>query len=483
MSAASSSAGGILSSPKMVESAIFTFLQTKANGKYQFGEKDISFEYLMIIKKLALATFNAFGDMAKAEFNLKQAFLNMPNPQVAYTAVVDLSQYNVPKSMDFAFTLIDGGYIDNYGVSSAIYNLQKSNTESEIIVLDHASSNLETNKEKNIYSPAETFERLFYEKKIHDDDITSIAGITWRKCNRNTNSQYAGCMFDPRIASEIEKVTYEDDQHNNHFANNFRTFRITTKENKFFGIKAGSKYTIHYYLPISKELENIGLLPASVDIIKRTRETGKWKNGNSTYTFPNVYKNYDEFMYLATTIENNGILEKFLNSNDKGLKKNYLRFKSKHDILNYLKVAYKYRDKNVPVQTRKKRSNSDLMRFQTATDKFDVCNLVSDKVIDFLKDYLGANHGELAKKVSNDVSTKHQLGAICEEGKQNRDYYLRLWGKIFSQLIKQLPEGAELPIPPIPGFPGLKPAMLVNMLRKCSDGIGNKLARLELGLV
>ena len=82
----------------------------------------------MIIKKLAMAAFNAFGDMAKAEFNLKEAFINMPNPQVAYTAAVDLSQYNVPKNMNFAVTLIDGGYIDNYGISSAIYNLQKSKT-------------------------------------------------------------------------------------------------------------------------------------------------------------------------------------------------------------------------------------------------------------------------------------------------------------------------------------------------------------------
>lgn len=480
MSAASSSAGGMFSSPKLVESAIFTFLQTKANGKYQFGEKDISFEYLMIIKKLAMAAFNAFGDMAKAEFNLKEAFINMPNPQVAYTATVDLSQYNVPKNMNFAFSLIDGGYIDNYGISSAIYNLQKSNTESEIIVLDHTSTKLEKNAKKNIYSPAERFEQLFFQKKVHDDDITSIVSVSWRTCNRNTNSQYAGCMFDPRIASEIEKVTYEDDQHNNLFAKSFRTFRITTKENKFFGIKAGSKYTIHYYLPISKKLENIGILPPSVDIIKRTRETGKWKHGNSTYTFPNAFKGYDEFMYLAATIENNGILEKFLNSNDKGLKKNFLRFKSKHDILNYLKVAYKNNDKDGPVKTRKQRSNSHLMRFQTATDKFDLCNLVSDKVIEFLKDYLGAGHNELAKSVQNDVSRKHQLGAICKEGKQNRDYYSKLWGKIFSQLIKKLPKGVELPIS---GLPGLTPAMLLNMLRQCADVTGNKLARLELGLI
>ena len=112
MSTASAAFGAILGNRKLIDGVILKMLQKKGNGIYQLPNQDHSFEYLMIVKKIVMAAFNAFGTMAQEEFDLKRAFLNIPTPQGGYNANVDLSRFGVAKELEFAFALADGGYID-----------------------------------------------------------------------------------------------------------------------------------------------------------------------------------------------------------------------------------------------------------------------------------------------------------------------------------------------------------------------------------
>ena len=165
------------------------------------------FEYLMMAKKIVMAA-NAFGTMAQEEFDLKRAFMNIPTPQGGYNAKVDLSRFGVAKELEFAFALADGGYIDNFGLSAAVYNLQRSEIDSEIVVISHTSTNIEPieNREPNMYTPAETFEKIFATTRPEDENIVDI-NLPVRKCNENKTSQYRACGIATQIFSDFERCT------------------------------------------------------------------------------------------------------------------------------------------------------------------------------------------------------------------------------------------------------------------------------------
>ena len=94
--------------------------------------------------------------------------------------------------------------------------------------------------------------------------------------------------------------------------NNFRTYKLTTKENKYFGIKAGSKYTVHFYNPVPKVMESIGMLPPSMTAIEDAGKR-KWTNGKNSFTFPDGFDGYDGFMHFAHSIEKGDVEEIFEN--------------------------------------------------------------------------------------------------------------------------------------------------------------------------
>ena len=68
---------------------------------------------------------------------------------------------------------------------------------------------------------------------------------------------------------------------------------------------------------------------------------------------------------------------------------------------------------------------------------------------------MGVNAGNVMAKFKElELANKHNLGDICEESESTDSEYLRnLWESIYTELIGNFPEDANLPIPaglPIP---------------------------------
>ena len=258
---------------KAIESLVIKFLQRKVSDKLQLPEKDISFEYLMIIKKIGVAVVNAFGSMARKTFSLNGVFLNIPDPQVGYSAKVDISEYGVPKQLDFAFLLMDGGYLDNFGITDVIHNLQRSGVESDIIIIDHSGDpNVGSGNSVKV-SINQKFENSFF-KPVNDNVVQIGGGATMRGCDKNINSPYSGCAFSNQIISgSYENITYEGDDAEL-FKNKFYSYKVTTIDNEYYGIKAGSTYNIHLFVPCPEDVHGVGMLPRSVDVIEKVRQKG-----------------------------------------------------------------------------------------------------------------------------------------------------------------------------------------------------------------
>ena len=491
MSTASAAFGAILGNRKLIDGVILKMLQKKGNGIYQLPNQDHSFEYLMIVKKIVMAAFNAFGTMAQEEFDLKRAFMNIPTPQGGYNANVDLSRFGVAKELEFAFALADGGYIDNFGLSSAVYNLQRSEIDSEIVVISHTSTNIEPieNREPNMDTPAERFEKIFATTRPEDENIVDII-LPVRKCNENKTSQYRACGFSTQIFSDKFERVVHDGEDSIFAKNNFRTYKLTTKENKYFGIKAGSKYTVHFYNPVPKVMESIGMLPPGMTAIEDARKNGKWTNGNNSYTFPDGFDGYDGFMYLAHSIEKREMLKKFLKADHRGKNSHFMRFQSKKDGINNdnnnerLKGRSKMK-KEETIQLvnnmKNRKLNADTMRFKDMSSTMNpnmMCEIVWKLGYKLMNEKFLGNFSKMKKtKLDKRITKKHDIGAICEGQTHPKEYYSKLWGSMYAELIRHLPVDAELPFPDNLPFP---PAMIKKIIVSCADYLGEKFAGLDL---
>ena len=61
--------------------------------------------------------------------------------------------------------------------------------------------------------------------------------------------------------------------------------------------------------------------------------------------------------------------------------------------------------------------------------------------------FLG-NFSKMKKtKLDKRITKKHDIGAICEGQTHPKEYYSKLWGSMYAELIRHLPVDAELPFP------------------------------------
>ena len=67
------------------------------------------------------------------------------------------------------------------------------------------------------------------------------------------------------------------------------------------------------------------------------------------------------------------------------------------------------------------------------------------------------------------------IGAICEE-QLIHEYYSKLWGSMYAELIRHLPVDVKLLFDNLP-FP---PAMIKKTIVSCADYLGGKLAGTDL---
>ena len=49
---------------------------------------------------------------------------------------------------------------------------------------------------------------------------------------------------------------------------------MTTIDNEHYGIKAGSTYNIHLFVPCPEEVHGVGMLPRSVNVVEKQDRKG-----------------------------------------------------------------------------------------------------------------------------------------------------------------------------------------------------------------
>ena len=139
--------------------------------------------------------------------------------------------------------------------------------------------------------------------------------------------------------------------------------------------------------------------------------------------------------------------------------------------------------KIVLISIKKNLKNSDIenlgaeLHKKIDSKKNDEYFVVSDSVVGKNENFLG-NFSKMKKtKLDERITKKHDIGAICEEQTHPKEYYSKLWGSMYAELIRHLPVDAELPFPDNLPFP---PAMIKKIIVSCADYLGEKLAGLDL---
>ena len=125
--------------------------------------------------------------------------------------------------------------------------------------------------------------------------------------------------------------------------------------------------------------------------------------------------------------------------------------------------------------------NADTMRFKDMSSTMNpnmMCEIVWKLGYKLMNEKFLGNFSKMKKtKLDERITKKHDIGAICEEQTHPKEYYSKLWGSMYAELIRHLPVDAELPFPDNLPFP---PAMIKKIIVSCADYLGEKLAGIDL---
>jgi hypothetical protein len=211
MSAASSCFPGMGASETMLVEKIRPFNESK-NPKLKAVNR--------LILQFILGAVNSFGEALKKhvfpETTSKKYNFNVPNPNLAeHASSIHLKGVQV--------NLLDGGYVDNSGVVTCVYFMQKkygSKKMPKIISLGHSGS---------------------FEKSMRD-----IEKLFKSEHSTFTDSQIFLGPFSPKIRKEFKKQCSDEKK-------SYCSFEVTakTKENRNFGIEGGDTITMVLIFPLS----------------------------------------------------------------------------------------------------------------------------------------------------------------------------------------------------------------------------------------